>query len=282
MKIVGIAPYYNVESAHYPYLESIISTMPLVDEMIINDGGCLDGTIPNLQKLRDNVYPNIRFIESFHKKSHVWEGLDEALMDCIKQTDADWIIEVQADEYFHPKDIPSLKKQIKYAHENGYNGIRQRRRHVEWTTLRDGYVHRIIRIFRNLPKVRSFAGGDCFYFEGEKMNHEPYQTHNLPPELESEIDFYHFKGIPMNIKLQARRHKEHYAVNHGNRARLQTDVQLNIINSDGLPETAISNSEIIDEVPELYRGLLDYSKTKYIVRPELFDKEWLRELGYVQ
>ena len=50
MKIVGLAPFYNVESAHYPYLESIISTMPLVDEMIVNDGGCLDNTIKNINK----------------------------------------------------------------------------------------------------------------------------------------------------------------------------------------------------------------------------------------
>lgn len=282
MKIVGIAPFYNVESAHYPYLESIISTMPLVDEMIINDGGCLDGTIPHLKRLRDEVYPNIRFIESYHKKSHTWEGLDIALEDCMKQTDADWIIEVQADEYFHPKDIPELRALIKYAHEEGYNGIRQRRRHVRWNEIFGEYVHRIIRIFRNLPEVRSFAGGDCFYFEGEKMNHEPYQTHNLPPELESDIDFYHFKGIPMNIKLQARRHKEHYAVNHKNREATHEGIQRNIIAHDGLSEAEISKSEIIEVIPPLYHGLLDYSKTKYTVRPELFDKGWLRELGYVE
>lgn len=56
MKIVGFAPFYNVLSAHYPFMECIICAMPLVDEMIINDGGCTDGTREALKDWKERYF----------------------------------------------------------------------------------------------------------------------------------------------------------------------------------------------------------------------------------
>lgn len=44
IKIAGICPLYNVLSAQYPFVEAIITTLPLVDVLFVNDGGSTDGT----------------------------------------------------------------------------------------------------------------------------------------------------------------------------------------------------------------------------------------------
>ena len=43
--IAGICPLWNALSAQYPFVEAILTTLPVVDRMFVNDGGSTDGTL---------------------------------------------------------------------------------------------------------------------------------------------------------------------------------------------------------------------------------------------
>ena len=51
MKITGSSPLRDVIRASYPFIECILTTLALVDEMILADGGSTDGTDESLKRL---------------------------------------------------------------------------------------------------------------------------------------------------------------------------------------------------------------------------------------
>ena len=52
-----------------PLWSALFVLVPLVDEMIINDGGCTDGTREALERLEREVFPGrIKFFDYPHKK----------------------------------------------------------------------------------------------------------------------------------------------------------------------------------------------------------------------
>lgn len=278
MKIVGFAPFYNVLSAHYPFMECIICAMPLVDEMIINDGGCTDGTREALERLEREVFPGrIKFFDYPHKKGDFWDGMDEAIDKLINTVETDWFIEVQADECFHPDDHEALRKEIEKAHNEGYNAIRQGRVDVgQWENM-DTYIYKIVRIFRKNEGIISRWGGDCFHFEWLPQYREGFTTHNLPPEYDSDILFYHFKNVvPAACITQAERHSYHYALKHEQRRR-NLEETIEYFEKYAIPPYI--PKKVHEKVHPIFYGLI--GKTHYEVREELYDKEFLRGHGII-
>lgn len=122
-KITGIMPAYNLFKAHYPFLECIISAMPLVDEFVFQDGGSTDGTLEAVKKFA-KFYP-IRIIKIPHYKGDNWESMDRALELAFSQIENGWVIEIQADEYYLQKDYQKILEEIRVANERGCNGTKK-------------------------------------------------------------------------------------------------------------------------------------------------------------
>lgn len=267
VKIAGICPLYNVLSAQYPFVEAIITTLPLVDVLFVNHGGSTDGTVEVLERMAKR-WPKIVITEIPHRKSEFWETIDEVI-ETLLQNEClgyDWIIEIQADEYFHPRLYEKTLAEIEMAHYLGYNALRQPITTIYGWVKPDTYTYRNIRIFRNSPLVRSRWGGDCFYFEGLPEYREGFTSHNLPPEYDSNILRHHLKDLFTEDRvLQAKNHAEFFATGHGSRRAVFERMQNN-----NYRRPLISKDIVIHpEVPEIFYGLVGL--TEYKVRDELFD-----------
>jgi hypothetical protein len=100
----------------YPFLESIRSLLPVVDELVVNVGVGSDSTLAEIQALARSE-PKIRIIES------VWdESLRKGGKILAQQTDiamkackGKWGIYLQADEVLHEDDYEKIKTAIAKA-----------------------------------------------------------------------------------------------------------------------------------------------------------------------
>lgn len=268
IKIAGICPLYNVLSAQYPFVEAIITTLPLVDVLFVNDGGSTDGTLQVLQRMAKR-WPKIVITRIKQEKSGLWESMDHVLMSLINNEcqGYDWIIEVQADEYFHPRLYQATLDEIKRAHEGGYNSIRQPILTIYRWSKPDTYVYRNVRIFRNMPNIVSRWGGDCFFFEGLPEYREGFTAHNLPPELDSNVLRHHLKDcFSRDRLLQAKAHAEFLATEHPNRRAIYERMKGCTYLWNVPPKEEI---QIHPEVPEIFHGLVGLKD--YVVREELFE-----------
>lgn len=266
LKIAGVCPLYNVLSAQYPFVEAIITTLPLVDVLFVNDGGSTDGTLEVLERMAKK-WPKIQITRYPYTKSDFWETIDRVLEKQLAEhcQGYDWIIEVQADEYFHPRLYDATLAEIEMAHRNGYNALRQPITTIYRWENEDTYTYRNVRIFRNLPNIRSRWGGDCWYFEGMQEYREGFSAHNLPPEYDSSILRHHLKDcFKKDRALQSKQHAEFFAVKQDNRREMYEqfkDVEM--------PIKPAHEVNIHPEVPEIFHGLVGLDH--YIVRDELFE-----------
>ncbi|TET69519.1 MAG: hypothetical protein E3J56_09470, partial [Candidatus Aminicenantes bacterium] len=100
MKITGFMPIKNGVSGGYPFLEAIISVLPVVDEFLVADGESDDGTWLALTRLAD-IYRKVKLYKVPWKKSKAWLWLDETIEHLISLAVGDWVFEVQGDEVWH-------------------------------------------------------------------------------------------------------------------------------------------------------------------------------------
>lgn len=195
MKISGFTYIRNGFTYGYPFLSSIASFLPLVDELVIIAGDSIDGTTEALLDLKD---PKIKI---FHSR---WDD-DKRIGGSIfaQQTNlglqhvtGDWAIHLQADEVIHENDIKKLKQEIIQASNNpkiegllfpyyhfwgDFYHIRNTRR-----------THRYeIRAFRNSGDIQSYK--DSQGFRKFALNEN---TNNLKGEklrvVKVNVPIYHY------------------------------------------------------------------------------------------
>ena len=267
MKISGIISIKDGIYRGYPFLEAILSAIPICDEFLVNEAKSQDETLSYLKKLK-KVFPKIEIYQIPWYESDYWEALDESINFLIEKAKGDWIFEVQGDEIWHEKDILKIKKIIESANENGVNSIRQRRLDCSWTNI-GSYVYKNVRIVRKIPGLKSYWGGDDFHIGNCSSPREGYTSHNVPPELEIDIPFYHLHRVFLqNVILQdegcaflARKNLERIQALERNKK------------IDWQKMTPPKIEEVLDSLPTIVKGLSQ--EKKYKVREEIFDKKWL-------
>ncbi len=94
-------------SQGYPFVESIISAMPICDEFIIVDGYSKDGTYEILKKLKKK-HPKIRLYQE------EWEGSKENILATMtnkakERCRGSWLFYIQANEIVHEESIGRIK-----------------------------------------------------------------------------------------------------------------------------------------------------------------------------
>lgn len=138
----------------YPFVESIVSILPYVEEMTIVDGMSTDGTFEFLRKMREKN----RKIKCFQtawgesKTGSVMKNqTDLAKNICSK----DWLIYVQADEVWHPESAKNLKIYPKrYPKMLGFSFPFAHLSFLKWIDYNPAYSN-AIRLIRNLPEITS-------------------------------------------------------------------------------------------------------------------------------
>ena len=198
----------------YPFIQSIQSLLPLVDEYIVVIGKGDDGTREAVVALND---PKIKIVDT------VW---DEALrtggkvfaqqanigMDHCRK-DADWLFHLQADEVIHEQDLPILQKAMQdiigntaidglllpFIHFYGdYNHYCPSRRFHKYE----------IRIVKNSSAIRSYKDSKGFRIYENPQNQDGEKGTKLRV-IKVPAAIYHYSWARPPKKLTAKRIEFH-------------------------------------------------------------------------
>lgn len=108
MKVSAFTFIKNGEILGYPFIQSIESVLPIVDEFVINVGDSEDET---LQLIKSIASPKIRIIESKWNQNMQDRGYVYGQQKMIAQFNCkgDWAFYVEGDEIYHENDLNQIK-----------------------------------------------------------------------------------------------------------------------------------------------------------------------------
>ncbi|MFN0189559.1 MAG: glycosyltransferase family 2 protein [Bacteroidia bacterium] len=168
MFVSGFTFVRNAVKFDYPVKESILSLLPLVDELVICLGISDDATTDLIQSINS---PKIKIVSSVWDDS-LREGgrvlaveTDKALRAVSPQ--ADWCIYLQADEVIHENDYSVIRSSMEqYKSDAKVEGLLFNYIHFYGSyhyvgNSRKWYRHEV-RIVRNDPKIHSYKDAQGF------------------------------------------------------------------------------------------------------------------------
>ena len=169
MKVSGFSIIRDGVRFGYPFVESIRSVLPLVDEFVLAVGKSSDET---LQVAREIHSPKLRIIET------VWdENLRRGGQVMARQTNlaldqctGDWCFYIQADEVIHEEDYPRIRAAMEqHLNNRRVEGLGFRYRHFygSYRLINPLPYRRQIRIVRGGIGVRS-VGDACGFARADR------------------------------------------------------------------------------------------------------------------
>ena len=116
MLISGFTYVRNGFTYGYPFIESIKSLLPIVDELIVVVGDSTDGTREAIEQLND---PKIVIVDSIWDEENRKSGKIFAQQSNlgIKAIKGSWAVHLQVDELLHEEDLQKILGYIKIADE---------------------------------------------------------------------------------------------------------------------------------------------------------------------
>ena len=181
MKVSAFTFIKNGEILGYPFLQSIQSILPIVDEFIINVGESEDDTLALVKSIANS---KIRIIESKWNETMQDRGYVYGQQKMIAHYNCtgDWAFYVEGDEVYHENELEKIRQSMKF-HLNDPN--------VEALVFdyyhfygnansylnSPGWYHSEARIIKN--SVRSYAPDGLFWLilDGNKKGRYPRAKH---------------------------------------------------------------------------------------------------------
>jgi hypothetical protein len=171
-QISGFTVVRNGVRMGYPFIESIKSILPLVDEFVIGVGQSDDETKAQILAIDD---PKIRVFDAIWDTSKTKGGLilSEKTNEALDQCRYDWCFYLQADELVHEMDLPQIYRAIEAADKNpAVQGLLFRWIHFYGSyqtvaTSRKWYRNEV-RVVRKSSGIRSHNDAQGFRVNGEK------------------------------------------------------------------------------------------------------------------
>jgi len=119
MRISAFTFIKNGQILGYPFIESIKSVLPIVDEFVINVGDSEDNTLELIRSIDNN---KIRIIESRWNPSMQEKGYVYGQQKMIAQFNCtgDWAFYIEGDEVYHEDDLKRIKDSM-LLHLNNSN-----------------------------------------------------------------------------------------------------------------------------------------------------------------
>jgi len=201
MKISAFTFIKNGQLLGYPFVESIRSILPIVDEFIVNVGASEDDTLQAIQNIND---PKIRIIESLWNENMQDRGYVYGQQKMIAQFNCtgDWAFYLEGDEIVHEDDLQQIQDCCNehLANEN-VEAITFDYYHFYGNTSSyldsPGWYRREARIIRN--NIRTYAPDGLFWLVLTKNKVGRY-----PKSVHSNAKMYHYGWVrsekQMNLK----------------------------------------------------------------------------------
>lgn len=119
MKVSAFTFIKNGQILGYPFLQSIQSVLPIVDEFVINVGNSEDDTFKLISSINDK---KIRVIKSQWNETMKSRGYVYGQQKMIAQFNCtgDWAFYIEGDEVYHESELLQIKKSME-AHLNDSN-----------------------------------------------------------------------------------------------------------------------------------------------------------------
>jgi len=185
MKVSGFTFLRNGQKLGYPFVESIRSILPIVDEFVVALGPCDDDTEKMLYGIGD---PKIRVIPTqwnenirsdYSVKGFVYgQQKSIALFNCT----GDWAFYLEADEVVHEDDLPKIRAAMEQHRDDervealafDYLHFYGNKNTIVWSP---GWYRSEVRIIRNTIPVWS---SEALFFNvvtGHKKSRHPRAMH---------------------------------------------------------------------------------------------------------
>jgi hypothetical protein len=168
MKTCGVTIIRNAILYDYPVVESILSVLPLVDELVVLVGNSEDGTLELIKGLNEE---KIKIYESEWDDSKR-EGGELLAIETNKalkyiSKDIDWIFYIQADELIHENDYESIISAMKlYQDDQNVDGLLFKYLHFygsyDYLGSSSKWYQNEIRIIKNNRGIYSYKDAQGF------------------------------------------------------------------------------------------------------------------------
>jgi hypothetical protein len=196
MKVSGFFIIRNGEKFDYPYLESLRSVLPLVDELVVNVGIGEDSTLERIREFTEREgMGKVSWFESHWplddpEKRRGGKILSEQTNLALDRCTGDWCIYIQADEVLHEADYPALRQALAQADARPeIDGLLFEYRHLygSFDVIQDSRsaYRREVRAIRRASGARSVGDAQSFRLaDGSK-----------PGVLQSGARMYHYGWV---------------------------------------------------------------------------------------
>ena len=168
MFISGFTFCRNLVRLDYPFIESMQSVLPLVDELVVVVGDSDDGTLEAVEDLKSKngklkVYQSV-WDQSLFDNGKIFSQQTNLALSYVNKS-ADWAIHLQSDEFLHEDDYDKLIASMeKYKDEETILGLMLRQKYFYgdyWHT--NPYAgRRLLRIVRADGSVESVGDSSGF------------------------------------------------------------------------------------------------------------------------
>jgi len=205
--ISGFSTIRNGVKLGYPFVESIKSILPIVDEFVITIGKSEDDTLDVIKKIKD---PKIKIIETIWDPKFTIKGRILAVQSnmALFQCRGDWAFYIQGDEIFHNEDQNKIVKYCEdYIKDEEVEGFLFDYTHFfgnyKWYGDSYHWYRKEIRIIRNHRGITSWRSAQSFRLDGKKIG-----------VIETGCRIYHY-GWVRAPEVMAEKRKQHDMLHHG-------------------------------------------------------------------
>ena len=194
----------NGDILGYPFIESIKSVLPIVDEFVINVGDCEDRT---LEKINNISSCKIKVIQSSWNENMVDRGFIYGQQKMIAQysCSGDWLFYVEGDEIYHEKDLMHIRDQLEVnLNEEKVEAIAFKFLHFYGNKNSylnsPGWYRSEARIIKS--SIRSYAPDGLFWLVLDSNKHGRYPRAKL-----LDIYCYHYGWVRSEEEMNLKSHK---------------------------------------------------------------------------
>jgi hypothetical protein len=201
MKISAFTFIKNGQILGYPFVQSIQSILPIVDEFVVNVGDSEDDTLEMIQSINDK---KIRIIQSKWNDKMQDRGYVYGQQKMIAQYNCtgDWAFYIEGDEVYHERDLGQIKKSMKmYLNDSNVEALVFDFNHFYGNANSmlnsPGWYRSEARIIKN--SIRSYASDGLFWLVLDSNKKGRY-----PRAKSTGVSCYHYGWVrseqEMNLK----------------------------------------------------------------------------------
>ena len=212
MKISGFTIGKNISKLYYPIKESIMSTLPIVDEFIVvlGDSDESDTTkdeILSIGSSKIKIFESEWDAEKFRDGTELAHQTDKAKNYCT----GDWLFYIQADEVIHEKYLPAIKNACEnYFHDKEVDALLFKYIHFwgdyDHYQISHGWYRKEIRIVRNDSDIHSWRDAQSFRriknFDGFSYNQKEGTEKLNVAEIDAYVYHYGWVRPPSMMKVR--------------------------------------------------------------------------------